>query len=754
MRRFISRFGLRWLIGLALTAAAVAQALGYLPQTVAERIWRMDLAVYDTRMKLTPPQFDPRIAIVSIDEHSLAEVGRWPWNRDVIARMVDQLFDKYKVKALGFDVTFSEPDNTSGYATLATLAQNELRGVPELGERLRVLKPALDYDSRLARALQGRPVVLGYFLSDTIRKGMLPAPGFTLADLKGYEVDALTAKAYEGNLPELQQAAMAGGYFNADFDPDGLLRSTPLMMRVGDAYYESLSLATARVALGATRVQPVFLESDAINSAEALRRYGVLAALKLDAKPFATEIPVEHNLAARVQYRGPGGPEGGAFHYVSAVDILKGRVPPEELEGRIVLVGTTAPGLNDMRATPVRADFPGVEVHANLIASMLDGDFKQRPDFSVAIDLVQVLLLGITLTIALSVLSPLWSFLVVLAAGAAAIAFNSWMYQANHSVVPVATALLLILCLFIFNVAWGYLFEYRKGRAIVNLFGEYVAPELVAEMAKDPQSYSMAGELRELTIMFSDVRGFTTISEGLSPNELREYVNIYLTAMSEDIRGSRGTLDKYIGDAVMAFWGAPIPLPNHASLAVKTALRMQATARKLNQDFIARGWPPLKIGIGLNTGEVRVGDMGSAVRRAYTVMGDPVNLASRLEGITKIYGAGIVVGQATRAAAPEFLYRELDLVRVKGKNEPVPIFEPLGLADAVEPAARAALDAWHAALRLVRAQQWDAAQQAIEKLAVAHSLDVLYPLYLKRIAYYREHPPGDGWDAVTIFDTK
>jgi adenylate cyclase len=754
VKHFFSRFSLRWLIGLVLTFVAAAQVLGYLPATVGDRIDQVDQAIYDTRMKVTPPVLDPRIAIISIDDRSLAEVGRWPWNRDVIARMVDQLFDKYKIKALGFDVIFSEPDNTSGYATLAALAQNELRGVPQLDDRLRVLKPSLDYDARLARALRDRPVVLGYFLSDNLKKGILPPPAFTLGDLNGYAVDALAAKAYEGNLPELQQAARGGGYFNADFDADGLLRSSPLSMRVGDAYYESLALATARVALGATRVQPVLLQADVINSAEDLRSYGVLAALKLDGPSGETVIPVEHNLAARIQYRGPGGPQGGAYRYFSASDILKGKVKAGELEGRIVLVGTTAPGLNDMRATPVKADYPGVEVHANLIASILDNDFKQQPDFAVAIDLMQVLLVGVVLTIALSALSPLWSIFVSFGTGVAAIAFNSWMYQSHHYVLPVATALLLILCLFIFNVAWGYLFEYRKGRAIVNLFGEYVAPELVAEMAKDPESYSMEGELRELTILFSDVRGFTTISEGLEPNALREYVNRYLTAMSEDIRGNRGTLDKYIGDAVMAFWGAPISLPNHASLAVKTALQMQATANRLNLDFMARGWPPLKIGIGLNTGEVRVGDMGSAVRRAYTVMGDPVNLASRLEGITKTYGAGIVVGQATREAAPEFLYRELDLVKVKGKNEPVPIFEPLGLAGQVDESIRTAVETWHAALGLMRAQQWDAAQQAIEKLAAAHPLDGLYPLYLGRIAHYRQHPPGEEWDTVTVFDTK
>jgi adenylate cyclase len=307
----------------------------------------------------------------------------------------------------------------------------------------------------------------------------------------------------------------------------------------------------------------------------------------------------------------------------------------------------------------------------------------------------------------------------------------------------------------VLNLAWGYFFEFRKGRALVSRFGEYVAPEQVARMAEDPQAYNMDGESRELTVMFVDVRGFTTISEGLSPRELREYINLYLTAMSEDIRSShQGTLDKYIGDAVMAFWGAPVHFPDHASRAVATSLLMQESAARLNRDFLARGWPELRIGIGLNTGLMHVGDMGSAIRRAYTVMGDAVNLGSRLEGITKVYGVGIAVGEATRAAAPEFAYRELDLVRVKGKNEPVAIFEPLGRADQVDPDAREELRRWEQALALVRAQRWDEAGQAIAGLAASHPERALYPLYLERIAHYRQHPPGPDWDGVTTFETK
>jgi adenylate cyclase len=345
--------------------------------------------------------------------------------------------------------------------------------------------------------------------------------------------------------------------------------------------------------------------------------------------------------------------------------------------------------------------------------------------------------------------------LVAAAVAAGSMGFNYYMYSQQDLVLNVFMPLLLTGLLFVMNLAWGYFFEFRRGLALVSRFGEYVAPELVAQMAENPEAYNMEGESRELTVMFVDVRGFTTISEGLSPKELREYINLYLTAMSEDIRSShQGTLDKYIGDAVMAFWGAPVAFADHASRAVATSLLMQQSATRLNQDFIQRGWPELKIGIGLNSGLMHVGDMGSAIRRAYTVMGDAVNLGSRLEGITKVYGVGICVGEATRAAAPEYVYRELDLVRVKGKNEPVAIFEPVGRAGEVAQADLDEIAQWDGALALVRGQRWDEAEQRIAALQEASPSRGLYALYLSRIAHYRQQPPGAGWDGVTTFDTK
>jgi adenylate cyclase len=752
MQRLFSKNGLRWSLCLLLILLACTQVYREKPIALINRI---ELYLYDARMSMLPVTLDKRIVIVDIDEKSLAEVGRWPWSRDIVAAMVGKLANRYQAKAIGFDVIFSEPDTSSGYATLEALANRELKNVPQVGQRIRALKRALDFDDRLAKSLQSHPIALGFLLSNEQKRGMLPSPAFSMEDLGGRLLDSESYTGYVGNLEALQHAAPAGGFINApDFDADGVLRATPLLVQVGTNFYESLALSTAKVALGATAVRPVFL-NDRYMSEEAQRQYGALASLSLNAAPGPVDIPIDRDLTTKIQFRGVGGPHGGAFRYVSAVDVIKGRIAPAELAHSIFLIGTSASGLYDLRSTPVNAAYPGVEVHANIIKSILDHDFKQQPDYSGGVDLLQIVLIGLVLTVVLSRLTPLFSILFTAAITLLLGAFNFWMYQVHDLILPIANALLLILGLFMLNIAWGYWFEFRKGRALVNRFGEYVAPELVAEMAENPETYTMEGTTKELTVMFADVRNFTSISEGLQPNELREFINIYLTAMSENIRDShQGTLDKYIGDCVMAFWGAPVAFPDHAARAVASVLLMQKTAEKLNGEFQARGWPPLKIGIGLNSGPMRVGDMGSKIRRAYTVMGDAVNLASRLEGITKIYGVGIVVGEATKAAAPAYAYRELDRVRVKGKNEPVAIFEPIGLAAELPASQRAALTQWQQALDAFRAQQWDQAQQVILDLQRLNPQELLYTLYLDRIAHYRQHAPGTEWDGVTTYETK
>ncbi|WP_426075553.1 CHASE2 domain-containing protein [Janthinobacterium sp. PSPC3-1] len=743
----LKKHGARLLLGALLTVLAASASIGLFG---ADTLGRLDAMLGDMRMRVEAPQLDTRIVIVDINEKSLNQIGRFPWGRDVQARLVTQLTGHYGVAAVGFDISFPEPDTSSGYEVLADLAKGELAGVPGLRSQLERLRPQMDYDALFAEAMRGQPVVLGYSVSDRQKKGVLPKPAFTVSDLNGRTVTAFTAPGYEANLAQLQQAAQGAGIFTALTDSDGVLRSSTLLQRIGDAYYPSLSLATASVYLKARAIAPAFGQTtDKLSEAE--REHGGLDHIAVFTPRGRLDIPVGEALTTTIQFRGNGGPDGGAFRYVSAADVLMGAVPTEVLHGAIVLVGTTAAGLNDIRATPVNAEFPGVEVHANLIKSILDGHFKSRPDYALAIEFGQVVLVGLLLGCALALATPAAAVLLASAALAGALGLNWWLYHGFDAALDAAVLLLLIAALFVANLAWGYFFEVRKGRALVSRFGQYVAPELVAQMADNPDRYSMDGESRELTVLFADVRGFTAISEQMTPQELRVYINLYLTAMSEDIRDSHGgTLDKYIGDAVMAFWGAPVAFSDHASRAVASALLMQRSAARLNTDFQARGWPALQIGIGINSGLMHVGDMGSRIRRAYTVMGDAVNLGARLEGITKVYGVGIAVSEFTRAQAPQFAYRELDRVRVKGKTEPVAIYEPRGLLDEADAVELALLARWSRLLELLRARDWDGAGAILLELPD----DGLRRLYAERLRQYRATPPGADWDGVTSFETK
>jgi adenylate cyclase len=369
-------------------------------------------------------------------------------------------------------------------------------------------------------------------------------------------------------------------------------------------------------------------------------------------------------------------------------------------------------------------------------------------------EIVVVLLAGLVLSFLIPALSALWATLASVAAFGLIAALNLVIWNGGL-VLPLAASLLMVAALYTMNMAYGYFVESRSKQQFAELFGQYVPPELVDQMARDPGRYTMAPRSAELTILFSDVRGFTGISEALRPDELREYINEYLTSMSAIIRGQhRGTLDKYIGDAIMAFWGAPVEDAQHARNGLLAALAMQAECRALNERFVARGWPPLQIGVGLNSGTVRVGDMGSQVRRAYTAMGDAVNVASRLEGRTKYYGVGILVGEATRnLAGGEFMFREIDLIKVKGKDEAVRIYEPLGLTEGGEGQGQA-LALWEQALQAYRARDWDRAEADLATLQRGDPARELYRLYARRVAQMRREPPTAGWDGVTVFDEK
>ncbi len=703
----------------------------------------LDTYLYDIKLRLTMPNtLDNRVVIVDIDEKSLAEVGHWPWGRHVVAKLVHNLVDDYKVATIGFDIVFAEPDNSSGLAVLEDLGRQQLSGVPAYRQALSALRSSLDYDSLLAETLKNRPVVLGFYFSNDKNAqigGALPEPAFPAGFFSRETLPVFSWQGYGGNIPLLQSAVSDAGHFNPVVDPDGISRRVPLIVEFGGAYYQSLSLAVLRKYLGDAGLMPIIPEGGSdVEALEVITDKGSLS------------IPVDEHLSALIPYRGGK----GSFRYIPAVDVLEGRISKDELVGSIVLLGTTAPGLMDLRATPVASVYPGVEMHANLIAGMLDGTIKESPLSVIVVESLMVLLFGALLTVLLPLVSPLRAALLMIVTLALTLSIDLWLWQSLNIVMPVAGCLVMIVLIFAFDMSWGYLVETRTKRQFTDLFGQYVPPELVEEMARNPENYSMEGQNKELTVLFSDVRSFTTLSEGMDPKELSALMNEYLGAMTAIIRAQRGTLDKYIGDAIMAFWGAPVADAEHARRAVMAALAMQQGMRGLDEPFALRGWPKLHIGVGINTGVMTVGDMGSPVRKAYTVMGDAVNLASRLEGITKEYGVGIVVGEATCRLLPDVAFRELDRVRVKGKEKGVSIFEPLGLLAELPAETKETLVRWQQFLEYYREQAWDKADQLLTDLRGQSPESHLYKLYAERLAFLREHPPGDNWDGVTIFKTK
>ena len=741
----MKKYLVRYLLGLAILLLLLGHAGKFYRIGLVDHL---DAIIYDSKLRLTMPQgVDDRVAILDIDEKSLAEIGRWPWSRNHLAALVDKLFNKYGIRVLGFDVVMAEADHSSGLHSLESLAKRDLKDNTTFQSLLKGLKPQLDYDARFAESLRGKPVILGFYLSHGgTSSGAIPPPVLPAGTFAGRDIAFASWQSYGGNLTEFQKNAGGGGHINPIVDFDGIIRRVPMLVEYQGGYYESLSLAMVRAYLKFPKVVPGY-PSDPVNTQEV---YGNMEWLELPTEHGTLSIPVDENAAALIPYRG----HEKSFPYYSIADVLADRVDPALLKGRLVLIGTTAPGLKDQRATPVGETYSGVEIHANMIAGMLENTIKEKPAFALGVDLLLLLLAGCVMVFLLPLMSAFRASVVALLVLLLLLGINLAFWQYMNFVLPLAAGLVLAFSLYALNMSWGYFVESRSKRQFTELFGQYVPPELVDEMSKNPEGYSMAGRKAELTVLFSDIRGFTTISEGLEPDQLANLMNEYLGAMTEVVRHQRGTLDKYIGDAIMAFWGAPVSDADHARHAVLTALEMQQELHKLNQALTQKGWPELKIGVGVNTGIMTVGDMGSPVRKAYTVMGDAVNLGSRLEGITKQYGVGIIAGETTyEQLKSSFVFRELDRVRVKGKAEPIGIYQPVGLAGEVGKDVLEELALWHETLRYYRAQDWDRAEAALRRLlqmAPCH----LYELYAKRIEVYREQPPGEGWDGVTTFETK
>ena len=722
----------RVLVSVGLSTVFLCHSIGFINIGIIERL---ELIAYDAHLKFTVPNKKSNdIVIIDIDESSLTAEGRWPWSRNKIAKLVENLFVDYQISMLGFDIVFAEPDSSSGLPILENLANTTFKSSQEFAVGLAGLRETLNYDKIFAESIARYPIVLGiYFNStdvDAQKIGVLPEPLMTAEELKSSKDYVLKATGFGSNLKIFTESALGAGHFSQQPDPDGVVRRQPMLINYQGNIYPSLSLEMIRRIMGSGEVQPLFASSGG--------GYDSLEGLVIE----GLNIPIDFEGKTLIPFR--GGP--GNFDYVSATDILNKNADVSLLKNKLVIVGTTAPGLFDMRATPVSETYPGVEIHASLISGLLNQRGLKQPEYVLGYEMIVLVIAGFVMTIAGALLSPFHASLfgILLIANIIGLSHLGW---SNGTVLPVASGILMVVAIFMLNMSYGYFVESRGKKLITGLFGQYVPPELVDEMAEAPNKYTQKAESKELTVLFSDVRDFTSISESLTPGDLSDLMNEYLTPMTKVIHQSRGTIDKYMGDAIMAFWGAPLGDDRHVKNALVAAKEMVLILKDINKIFEDKGWPKIQIGIGIHTGEMSVGNMGSTFRMAYTVLGDNVNLTSRLEALTKQYGVTCMVSEDIVKRDQENYFREIDRVRVKGKENPVSIFELMDEGMDKELLEKE-LNLNAKALQAYRNLDWSGATQLYRELSLLTTQPVKYEIFLDRIEFFKLTPPQADWEGV------
>ena len=679
------------------------------------------------------------VVIVDIDENSLSAFGQWPWPRTILADLLTRLYE-WQAAAIAFDVIFPEPDRSS-----LNEAVKHFRDLDD-DTRGRLLHLPSN-DEVFAQAIGRGNVVLGQAGINAFHPRSLEKPPETAFATVGPDPSPyLIAFPYIlRNLPKLEQAAVGHGLISIRTERDGMVRRVPIVMQAEDKIVPALTLDLLRVATGSSTIM-IRTDESGIQSV---------------AVP-GLELPTDRNGRIWVYF----GPHDKA-RFVSAKDVVEGNVAPEIFAGKLVLVGTSAIGLLDVKTTPVLSAMPGVEVHAQLLEAALTNSLLVAPSYAIVVEMIGALIGGVVLAL----LAPAASVLMLFASAAlAAAAFvaASWILFSRYQMLFDATfPLIATLSVYMSMVLMGYFREQLDRRRIRSAFAQYLSPTLVEQLANSPQRLVLGGEERVITVLFSDVRGFTTIAETYkdNPHGLTTLMNRFLTPLTNAIMARNGTIDKYMGDAVMAFWNAPLDDPAHESDACHAALDMLERVDALNQEREREAstsgtrFVPIKIGIGINTGRCTVGNMGSDLRFQYTVMGDSVNLASRLEGQTKAYGLPILIGSRTAAAvAEQFALLEIDSIRVKGKTEAEVIYAIVGRADvAASPEFRSLQDHW-AMLRVCYCKQdWTGALKMIdlcrcecERLGLVGLIDA----YADRIRRLEQRSPTPEWDGVFTAETK
>lgn len=637
------------LVGVTLTLAGASLALnGGWPEPVQ----RLEGMLYDLRMRLvagTTPE--DRITIIDIDEASLAELGQWPWPRDVVAELLARLVLEQQVALVGVDVLFAEADPRVpvGYVQAHLESGGDLASLP---------LP----DAMLAEVLEQTPVVLSmalHPLDDSLRKGQLGQP-LQLDPPLPANAPVPRAKGAVGVAPEILGPNRVGFFDNPLIDADGVNRRVPLVQEFDGAYYPSLAVAVWMELTFTDGLRPVLAQIPGTDQE-------VLEALDIG----GVTVPVAPNAGYQVRFRHSG---SDVFQYISAADILLRPETVPDIAGKIALIGTSAVGLNDIRVTPVSGGAPGIEVHANMLGNFLDQSFLVVPDYAPAADAALILLLGLALTFALVFLGVRSGSALAVLLMVGVVVGNYVLFDRYGLVLPLVGVLTTGLLVMGGVQITGYVFETRSRRNLVRTFSQYVPEDLAKSLSESGLRATLQGETRDMTVMFADVRNFTTIAEALSPQDVTRLLNTVFTEMTALILQNGGTVDKYIGDGLMAFWGAPQTDPDHALHATQAAQAMVKALPTLNATLERDGLPAISIGVGLSSGQMNVGNMGSDFRVSYTVIGDAVNLGARLEALTKDYATPVIASDATVAACPVGMFAPLGEVRVKGKTAATKIY--------------------------------------------------------------------------------
>lgn len=723
------------ILGLLLTLLSLTLFL-FPSHPAAQVIERLENLSYDLRLKLkllTHP-ISPQIAIIDIDDQSLKEEGHWPWSRRKISLLVNQLKNEGAV-IIAFDILFSEKEENM-YETLLTKLANTSFLNKELNNYLSQSAKTDDADSILAATISHTETALAMtFLPKKTQANNPPIIISTLKDRRE-GLALLSGDGYITNIPMLQQAAKGEGFINIFSDTDGILRHAPIVMAYGNNVYPSLALLASALYL----MQPISLVTQRYHNKMQLE--GV--------KIGANVIPTDQKGQVIIPFVGTS----YSYPYYSASAVLNKQLPKDALLGKIVLVGSSATGLGDLHATAIQNPFPGVEIQATIINGILENKFSQKPFWSIGLNLLCVLALG-TLT---SLIFPFYGARLI---GATMLLFppillllNNWIWKETGFILPWVLQSFTVFSIAIMNMIYGYLFESRRREHLKAIFGQYVPAKHIDEMLQHPADYGMLGENREMTVLFADIRNFTNMSEKMSAQELVNLLNLYLTPMTEIIFNHRGTIDKYVGDLIMAFWGAPLKDGRHATHGIQSAIDMQLKLKELNIKLKELQLPDIHIGIGLNTGIMSIGDMGSKFRRNYTVLGDAVNLGSRIESLTKYYGVDIMVSETTFANQTKFLFRKLDKVQVKGKQTGVGIYEVIGLKETLTSELEEALALYDTALNHYMHREWEQAESLFTQLHQSDEARKIYKIYLERITTFKSTPPAADWDGVFVHSSK